>query len=57
MEGEPMPRPDLSVRADRLAPGDPASDVEAFDPDGNSVSLSEIWSRGPMVLTFLRHFG
>jgi peroxiredoxin len=57
MEGEPMPRPDLSVRADRLAPGDPAPDVEAFDPDGNSVSLSEIWSRGPMVLTFLRHFG
>lgn len=57
MEAEPMPWPASKVRADRLVPGDPAPDVKAFDPDGNSVSLSEIWSRGPMVLTFLRHFG
>jgi peroxiredoxin len=41
----------------RLAIGDAAPDVAVFDVSGGIVALSEMWRRGPVVLTFLRHFG
>jgi peroxiredoxin len=41
----------------RPAIGDPAPDVAVFDASGRHVALSETWRRGPVVLTFLRHFG
>lgn len=40
-----------------LAIGDAAPDAAVFDASGRSVALSETWRRGPVVLTFLRHFG
>lgn len=51
---EARPRPSLHGR---LAVGDAAPDISVFDASGRSVSLAEAWSRGPVVLTFLRHFG
>ena len=41
----------------RLVIGDAAPDGAVFDVSGRNVALSEMWSRGPVVLTFLRHFG
>lgn len=41
----------------RLKIGDDAPDYTLFDENGNEVSLSQLWSSGPTVLTFLRHFG
>ena len=41
----------------RLAVGDAAPDGAVFDVSGRTVALSEAWRRGPVVLTFLRHFG
>ena len=41
----------------RLAIGDAAPDVAVFDASARNVALSEMWRRGPVVLTFLRHFG
>lgn len=41
----------------RLAIGDTAPDVAVLDVHGQNVALSEMWRRGPVVLTFLRHFG
>jgi peroxiredoxin len=41
----------------RLAVGDAAPDSTVGDAAGRGVSLAELWSRGPIVLTFLRHFG
>ncbi len=41
----------------RLNPGDLAPDVSVIDMDGRSVQLSEAWRDGPVLLTFLRHFG
>jgi hypothetical protein len=44
-------------RHHRLAAGDAAPDIAVYDAAGRSVSLAELWSRGPVALTFLRHFG
>jgi peroxiredoxin len=41
----------------RLGVGDVAPDITVLDASGQSVSLAEVWRRGPLVLTFLRHFG
>jgi len=41
----------------RIAVGDAAPDVEVLDASGRNVSLADVWRRGPIVLTFLRHFG
>lgn len=49
-----LPRPDPR---NRLAVGDAAPEVEVLDTSGRSVSLADLWRRGPIVLTFLRHFG
>jgi peroxiredoxin len=51
---EALPRSDPR---NRLAVGDAAPDVEVLDTSGRSVSLADLWRRGPIVLTFLRHFG
>lgn len=40
----------------RLRPGDPAPAAEVLGP-GGPVSLSACWQDGPVVLSFLRHFG
>lgn len=41
----------------KLAPGDAAPDGRALDADGQEVALSSFWREGPILLTFLRHFG
>lgn len=41
----------------RLVPGDQAPNLTLTNIEGETVSLSDYWSRGPIVLTFLRHFG
>lgn len=43
--------------AARLKLGDAAPELTVLDASGHSVSLAEVWRRGPIVLTFLRHFG
>ncbi len=37
--------------------GDPAPDAELQNAAGETVSLSNLWASGPVLLTFLRHFG
>jgi peroxiredoxin len=41
----------------RLAVGDKAPDGRALDADGREVPLADYWAEGPVLLTFLRHFG
>lgn len=41
----------------KLTPGEQAPDGTAADADGREVSLSSFWAEGPVLLTFLRHFG
>jgi peroxiredoxin len=41
----------------RLGPGDAAPDWTVVDAEARPVALSSLWQRGPVVLTFLRHFG
>lgn len=45
------------AKTKKLALGDLAPDGVALDADGNEVSLSTYWAAGPVLLTFLRHFG
>ena len=40
-----------------LMPGDAAPNGQALLPTGDHVELSSLWSSGPTLLTFLRHFG
>jgi hypothetical protein len=42
--------------ARRLRPGDPAPAPEVLGRHG-PVLLATAWAEGPVVLTFLRHFG
>lgn len=37
--------------------GQPAPDATLLDPQGHPVDLSSLWTQGPTLLTFLRHFG
>ena len=37
--------------------GRPAPDAQVLGEDDRSVRLSELWTEGPLVLFFLRHFG
>jgi len=32
-------------------------DIELEDPDGSRTRLGDLWSKRPVVLAFLRHFG
>ena len=40
-----------------LLPGDAAPDIELVDTSGGKIQLSSFWSKGPAVISFLRHFG
>lgn len=41
----------------KLAPGDAAPGGICLDKEGQQASLSSFWQDGPILLTFLRHFG
>jgi hypothetical protein len=41
----------------KLEAGDPAPEGLCLDKGGQPVSLSAFWADGPILLTFLRHFG
>jgi hypothetical protein len=41
----------------KLRPGGAAPGGVALDATGQEVSLSAFWADGPVLLTFLRHFG
>jgi peroxiredoxin len=41
----------------RLKAGDAAPDVTVLDRRGEPFSVSELWRTGPVLLSFLRHFG
>lgn len=45
------------AKAKKLEPGDRAPEGMAIDADGREVSLQAYWASGPVLLTFLRHFG
>lgn len=45
------------AKAKKLAPGDQAPDGGCLHKDGQPTRLSEMWRDGPILLTFLRHFG
>jgi hypothetical protein len=40
-----------------LAAGDPAPDLVLLDAREEQVALSSLWTRAPLALIFLRHFG
>jgi peroxiredoxin len=40
-----------------IAVGERAPDVTVLDANGQAITLSQAWSSGPVLLTFLRHFG
>jgi peroxiredoxin len=41
----------------RLTVGSPAPDHMLVNLAGERVALSSFWANGPVLLTFLRHFG
>lgn len=41
----------------RLKIGGTAPLVQVYDDEGQLVQPAEFWARGPVLLTFLRHFG
>lgn len=45
------------ARIRKLQPGDAAPDGMAWAADGRELSLATCWVGGPVLLTFLRHFG
>lgn len=45
------------AKLNQLEAGDRAPDGMALDVDGRDVSLASFWAGGPVLLTFLRHFG
>jgi len=45
------------AKVKKLKPGDAAPSGVALDTDGQEVSLAAYWTDGPVLLTFLRHFG
>jgi len=47
---------ELSIES-RLRPGGQAPNVPVLDADGQTVNLADTWREGPVLLTFLRHFG
>lgn len=40
-----------------IAVGERAPEVHVLDASGQPVPLSQAWATGPVLLTFLRHFG
>jgi peroxiredoxin len=57
MLSEVGPRPFSSTPAEHLAAGDRAPELTVLDSSGSEVRLADLWASGPIVLTFLRHFG
>ena len=49
--------PVASATAVRLKVGQIAPDATVADSNGASVSLASLWDNGPVLLSFLRHFG
>jgi peroxiredoxin len=47
----------ISSEAVQLVPGDVAPDTPVFDLAGDRLELRQAWAGGPVLLTFLRHFG
>jgi hypothetical protein len=41
----------------KLKVGDRAPNSIVLDVNGRQVALAETWRDGPVLLTFLRHFG
>ena len=41
----------------RLQPGDPAPNVTILDAQGQPFAVRQLWANGPVLLSFLRHFG
>lgn len=41
----------------KLTVGDKAPSGVALDDDGREIELSGYWVDGPVLLTYLRHFG
>lgn len=41
----------------KLKPGDAAPTGICLDKEGQPTSLASFWQDGPVLLTFLRHFG
>jgi len=42
---------------DGLKVGDKAPNAIVLDVNGRQIALVETWRDGPVLLTFLRHFG
>lgn len=45
------------MKVEQLRIGQPAPNGSALNVDGHDVELGTLWSGGPTLLTFLRHFG
>jgi peroxiredoxin len=45
------------AKTKKLVVGDKAPDGRTLNADGQEVSLADFWAEGPVLLTFLRHFG
>jgi hypothetical protein len=45
------------AKTKKLEPGDRAPNGLALDVDERETSLAAYWAQGPVLLTFLRHFG
>lgn len=41
----------------QLRTGNPAPNVMVLDSSGQPYELKTLWQNGPVLLTFLRHFG
>jgi hypothetical protein len=41
----------------RLKSGDRAPEAMVLDREGRPFAVSELWRAGPVLLSFLRHFG
>jgi peroxiredoxin len=41
----------------KLKVGDVAPNLNVVNADGETITLSSLWSDKPVVLSFLRHFG
>jgi hypothetical protein len=48
----------MTSNSPRLQVGDKASVITLADPQGQVVTLDgQVWSQGPTLMSFLRHFG
>lgn len=55
---EPAPLAGTSfTEANPLRVGNAAPTLTLFDAAGAPAVLADLWSEGPILLTFLRHFG